>query len=274
MWGNNIKRTLAAAGVALFGAAFATSASADLSLDDLIEGLTVVNFDLTANIDAPSINLDLNGDDETDFIIDIQFGNDIFDSGLETGLAITEFATIRAADDTNNLEAGIFVADFRIDLDVPRDEDEVMATFLPFPTPDAAVFEEGNLIGGGDSEPFVPFFEALLYAEGEFVDFTSNEAATDDVVDGPEFITGPFGEVGSTGFIGLFVTDQTETTNFGFAEITRGSVNVGNVGVQTIPGAPAPIPLSAVPVPPAFGLLAGALALFGFMSRRRKAVSA
>ena len=154
---------------------------------------------------------------------------------FEVSVFSTEFgeaAEINGLVNENNLSAEIFI-----------DEEDPFSQF-------ATIFQEGDHISlaSGDSTMF-----ATLYT---------------DIFEGVS--EGPFSAPGSTGFIGLFVVDQFENFNFGFAEITRGSITVGQVGVQTVPGSPAPVSVNAVPVPAALPLLLGAFGLFGFMGMRRK----
>lgn len=78
---------------------------------------------------------------------------------------------------------------------------------------------------------------------------------------------GPFGETGDTGFIGFASFDpETEDTNFGFLEITRGSVALGQLGFQQTANLGATVSTTAaVPLPAPLALLGFAIAgLFGF----------
>lgn len=76
---------------------------------------------------------------------------------------------------------------------------------------------------------------------------------------------------GSTGHIGLSLFNtETEETNFGFLEITRGSLTLGELGFQQTPDAGAAFGAATVPVPAPLALLGFAMAgLFGL--RRFKA---
>lgn len=81
--------------------------------------------------------------------------------------------------------------------------------------------------------------------------------------------SGPFAEVGTTGFVGLrlFDNDSSEAF-FGWAEITRGSVTVGSIGFQSTADTAAMINSSAVPEPSSLGFLG--LAAFILVRRRRR----
>lgn len=91
-----------------------------------------------------------------------------------------------------------------------------------------------------------------------------------DQIQGQLFLYGadgsPFDAEGTTGFIGLsLVIEETETTNFGFLEITRGSTILGAVGYQTQANVGATI---TIPEPATGMVFVGGL--FGAMLRRKK----
>lgn len=124
-------------------------------------------------------------------------------------------------------------------------------------TPFAATFGEGDIVGEFGREFTVS--SALLYYD------TVDE-------EGIRRSFGPFSETGDTGFVGLSVTSMAEggefVNNFGFLEITRGSVIIGQQGFQEAPFTGAQI--GAVPLPAPIAFLAFAvLGLFGL--RRFKA---
>lgn len=126
-----------------------------------------------------------------------------------------------------------------------------------------ADFEERDLIGIQDGI-WAP--AAALYAEGSVEEDVAFELG---FLPGP-FAEGPFATTGFTGFIGLSLTESGNNGSefFGWAEITRGSVTVGQVGVQQNGNTPAAIAVSEVPAPPALWLLAAALGLLGAAKRR------
>lgn len=110
-------------------------------------------------------------------------------------------------------------------------------------------FEAGDNVGEFEGKPF--FVKSALL----FDDFANPQ--------------GPFAEVGDTGFIGVGLSDDG-VDFFGWLQITRGSVQVGQAGFQPNANVVAPIP-NAVPVPPTLALLAtGAIGLGALARRRRK----
>jgi hypothetical protein len=95
-------------------------------------------------------------------------------------------------------------------------------------------------------------------------------------------VAGPIPNVGDSAFFGFRITTGTPGVDysepienavdtFGWIELTHGSVIVGQVGLQSLPGAGAPVPggPSEVPVPAAGLLLMGGLAGLGALRRRR-----
>lgn len=82
---------------------------------------------------------------------------------------------------------------------------------------------------------------------------------------------GPFGEPGSTGFVGLAFFDTDESLHFGWIEMTRGSIVVGQGGFQTVANLAAPTPgAGVVPLPPAIALLGTAVLGLGAAGMRRR----
>ncbi|MEM7270621.1 MAG: hypothetical protein AAF401_15385 [Pseudomonadota bacterium] len=227
---------------ALGAAACATSALALEEVDPL-ETLSIVDVDLSVQ-DAHSapIQFDLNGDGFNDF--EIAIGN--LDFPVEDGIN-GEFATITALRTfvSNGLESdgGIIVSS----------EEFFVDPHTSFPS--VATFQRGDDVSFDIMPGFSFQNQALLFAGDE----------------------GPFSAENDTAFIGLsliiFDDDEVFQPFLGWAEITRGSVTVGEVGFQTQLETEAPIPVTGVPVPPAFALFAGALALFGFVARRRPTVA-
>ncbi len=200
------------------------------------ETMEVVNVDLTTGGTGEPISFDLNGDGIDDFKIEIFSGGDEGE----------EFAVIDAIFNEINLEAGV-----GIDSPIVASAIADGGARLIGPEQFVTVYNEGDVI----SDNFRDYsFSGQLYTND----------GTGDI--------GPFAEIGSTGFIGLYVVDSFEDLTFGFAEITRGSITVGQVGRQTQQGAPAVVTssVSAVPLPAALPLLLGAMGLFGFMGWRRK----
>lgn len=93
-------------------------------------------------------------------------------------------------------------------------------------------------------------FGGILYSEGE----------------------GPLNSVGDSIFVGLFLEFyDTEESHFGWAELTRGSLQINSIGFQTVAGLGAPIP-SPIPVPASLALLAsGAAGLAAYRRRGQRA---
>ena len=98
----------------------------------------------------------------------------------------------------------------------------------------------------------------------------------------------PLGEVGDSAYFGfriallpprpeiltLEVTEPVETpiVTYGWIELSRGSVIVGQVGLQSVPGAGAPVPgVSEIPLPASGLVLLGGLAGLGALRARRRA---
>ena len=97
---------------------------------------------------------------------------------------------------------------------------------------------------------------------------------------------GPLADSGDTAYLGfelfenMVIADQEEEVEivernvyYGWLELTRGSITVGTLGLQNVPGAAAPIPNNApnpVPIPPGIALMAAGAAGLAAVRRRRK----
>lgn len=191
-----------------------------------------------------SFEFSLNDDDINDFVVSILEPNfegddDTFELATIEGLAPPELVVVgppgpvaaSVVIDDDDFEAGNNVF-------VENSESEF-----------AKVFQPGDEVDGEDTSAF----SAILYST-EF-----NPSGE-----------GPFSEIGATGFVGLEMIDFDGIQTLGWIEITRGSIIVSRSGVQNVAGASAPIPLNAIPVPPAIALMASAVAVFGFVARRRR----
>ena len=135
-------------------------------------------------------------------------------------------------------------------------------------TPFALELARGDIVGR--NLKFNTTDTALLYFDTAFVDFIETEDGF-----GPGFVDeesfGPFSEDGQNGFVGLSIfTEATEEENFGFLEITRGSVTIGEQGFQNASGQGAQIAAAAaVPIPAPLAFLT--VALLGLFGLRRRA---
>lgn len=161
----------------------------------------------------------------------------------------------------------------------------------------SGVSEIAYILANGTDNPLLPtvLIDTTLSGGADFLgifadgDTIGPGALTSDVVEadsgvfhfstppgkeGPGESFGPFAEIGSTGFIGLSLFNpDTDETNFGFLEVTRGSLLLGTLGFQTAPDQGAQIgeasgDMGAVPLPAPLALLGfGLIALFSLRRR-------
>lgn len=240
----------AAASVGLF----ASSAMAQ-------DGLTLIDIDQVLAGEG-ILEIDLNSDEATDFFVEIVRLPVLFPPTEETPFAaaaieISEFILPTLGDGQQATEVALITA-------ASEDAGIVFAPTKSDGTPFAATFMEGDIIGEFGREPTTS--QALLY-------YDTVELGNDDAI---ERSFGPFDETGDNAFIGLSLSGLNEqedadfVTNFGFLEITRGSITVGQQGFQTQPFEGAQIGAATVPLPAPLAFLAVAiLGLFGM--RRFKA---
>jgi len=73
--------------------------------------------------------------------------------------------------------------------------------------------------------------------------------------------------VGTHGYSG-FSINPGDGTHYGWIELTRGSLTIGQMGYQDVAGVAAVIPGGAVPEPGTLGL--GAIGLFAVFAQRRR----
>lgn len=288
--------------VAAFAAVAACAATNAFAQPIPAQDLIVQSIDLTVEgLGGTPIQFDLDGDGFNDFQIEIF--EPFFDDqiGRQEGnlgpVFLTEAANISGLSNSRRdgtMTSGrVAVVDL---LDVASKEaiDSLFIEQLPgdgF----VATFDVGDDVGPGLEREFIdtptsdlPFtYErtGVLYVEGEFEEQLLNQGNAEDVAADlieTEFgvSDGPFAVEGATAFIGLQVNTEALSfaeevhgapiggTTFGWAQITRGSITVGQIGFQPGGGSANVAP---VPVPPALGLLLGGLALIGFIGRRRAA---
>jgi len=212
-----------------------------------IGSLTVVNIDQTTDIDTAPIEIDLNNDTNTDFIISV---SPTFVVDIDSPIVVLSSSIGGTTSIEIDFEVGGFEAGSIRGLTTPGISAAAIAVGADgF----AATFEPGEEIGGGDSfSTDVDLYEVL----------------------GPELSEGPLAEIGSTVFIGLqlqlFDTNGPADQLFGWLELTRGSVTAGQLGLQTDPNAAAPIPTGDVPLPPSLAMLGAAMAGMGVAGLRRR----
>lgn len=218
------------------------------------DGLRTTEVGATLVQDETAFNdfdIDLNFDDVTDFTVEITNRsnraalNGVVAGNLDPGANI---AYIFAAGGDGPFEASVFI-------------DRTLGSSSDF----AATFADGDVLG------FETFSDRFDTASGAFL-------YTEELTKEGRIINGPFSETGDTGFIGLSLfNNETEETNFGFLEITRGSLTFGTLGYQQTSGLGAEIGGevggaigATVPLPAPLALLGFAIAgLFGL--RRFKA---
>lgn len=218
----------------------------------------VQTFNINQTIEAGGrLTFDLNGDGADDYEIEILTPN------VQDSTETFELARIRGIFPELPLPVSI----------IDDDDDEDFGGEDPNPEDDRDLAHK-IFLANSESE-FARVFSA---GDTVFKDFRENDAPTgfEAVLysdeNGDE---GPFSEIGSTGFIGLHLMDEFEASFFGFLEITRGSITVGQLGFQTDPNTGALIPGAVVPVPPSLAFMAvGALGLAVAGWRRRSGRSA
>jgi hypothetical protein len=122
-----------------------------------------------------------------------------------------------------------------------------------------------DTVGDGLAEP-AKVLAARKFSPGERID----ASVFGDGGTTPVFIYGIEGtwEVGETAFAGFrrLMIDGNGWF-YGWIELTRGSLTVGQIGFNSEPNQGVPTPGSAVPVPPALFLMLGGLVALGLVSR-------
>lgn len=232
---------LAMLGASAIMCAFAAQATAQ----EGPQGLKTNNLGQTLTLgDEATVSqeIDINFDGIPDFVVKITTDEQLFQNEAPVGrLAPGEF-----------LEAG-YILSLGVDnpifssvfFDLEDDRDGTIAK----------TFDLGDVVGEGflTGQSRIPATSsAILYASVD-----SNDRI---------FSNGPFREIGDTGFLGFASFDpETEDTNFGFLEITRGSLAFGNLGFQQTANLGATVATTAaVPLPAPLALLGFAIAgLFG-----------
>lgn len=204
-------------------------------------------------------------------------GAGVVAAGSVSALEITNFGVTVGVGDTFDFDLdGDTIDDFSIvvQLKLKKGPKEIIdADPTSFEVATISALDGGTIFAAGISAPFVQVF-----SEGDTIDGTSgfeesSAVIYDDSEDGG-LEASPFLNVGDTGFIGLALNDDGLQT-FGWLEITRGSVIVGQGGFQP-GGGGALIPQNGVvPAPPALLLLAtGAIGLAAAARRRKKSKAA
>ena len=191
-----------------------------------------------------SQDIDINFDGIPDFVVKVTSDQQLFqnEAPLDRGLPPGEF-----------LEAG-YILSLGVDNPVFSSvffdlEDNPAGTL-------AETFDLGDVVGEG----FVPGQSRIPATSSAILYVNVNER------DRGQIGIGPFSEIGDTGFLGFASFDpETEDTNFGFLEITRGSLALGQLGFQQTANLGATVATTAaVPLPAPLALLGFAIAgLFG-----------
>ena len=250
----------------LLGAVAAVGFSAPQALGQENSPTTVIDIDAML-AGQGIIEIDLNRDEITDFLVEIV--EIPFQPQFERILAETEFppAEFRLP----NFGDGLVATEVALVSAVESETQtgQVLGQFDDtFGTLFADVLESGDTVGRFERK-FFGVDTVLLYVDTVFaeLEFATVEFEVFPIVDGPSF--GPFARDGTTGFVGLSLFNESEeSNNFGFLEITRGSITVAQQGFEPQSGTAAQI--GAVPVPAPLALLGFAIAgLFGL--RRFKA---
>jgi hypothetical protein len=144
--------------------------------------------------------------------------------------------------------------------------------------------EFGALVGYGIDNNFNPRVSTLgngfltRYVEGGSVgDATLGEIAGSGIAYETDFSSingGEWNAVGVHGFAGVVMfNDSQESTNYGWIELTRGSLTVGRIGYETESGVAANIP-GRLPEPATLALLASSAVGIAAMRRRQRQASA
>lgn len=207
------------------------------------------------------LEIDLNSDEVTDFLIEI----------LSPPVLFPAIATAEAPVDLPEadftlpvLEGGQQALEIALIRSVSQSGGVLVEPIKSESTQFALTFADGDVIGGMMQRTF-DTSTALLYYDT--VDFNDPQQTVRSF--------GPFSEAGDNAFIGLSIETSEEGTNevsrnFGFLEITRGSITVGRQGFQEEPfvGAQIGEATTAVPLPAPLAFLAAALlGLFGLRRR-------
>jgi hypothetical protein len=218
----------------------------------------VTDFGLTATAGGESIvRFDLDGDTFDDYEIEIEReflvtnGEDADPTILTT--PYRETATIRGLANDGKL-GGILID--------PSFVEFATLGVSAFGLEDfARAFQSGETIGG--EGPAFLASSGILYED--FYGFS----APGVVGETPTTSRGSFSAPGFSGYLGLSIRIPDSDPFFGWLEITRGSITVGQGAISTTPGAAIATP-AAVPLPPGLALFAGAFGLMGFAARRRR----
>lgn len=237
-------RTSRLAMLGAIGAMCAFSAQAQVAVEDP-QGLRTTNLGQTLTLGdeaTVSQDIDINFDGIPDFVVKITTDEQLFQNEAPVGRALPgeflEAGYILSLGVDNPIFSSVF-------FDLEDDRNGAIAE----------TFDLGDVVGEG----FVPG-ESRIPATSSAILYTSVDSKGISS-------SGPFSEIGDTGFLGFASFDpETEDTNFGFLEITRGSVSFGTLGFQQTANLGATVSTTAaVPLPAPLALLGFAIAgLFGF----------